>query len=202
MNNQSPVLELKNVSKKLGHKTILSDLTLRINHSSTTVITGPNGAGKTTLLKIAANLISIDSGKIIRNNDCSVYYVGNIPGLYSKLSVLENLLFFSNLNSNQSEKIMGLLQDWGLNKFTNSLVGVLSKGQQIRLALLIATSFSNKLIILDEPSAFLDDDAVSILLRFLTTNSNNNSFLMATHDSIRLSNHNFESYHLIDGQFK
>ena len=62
MNNQSPVLELKNVSKKLGHKTILSDLTLRINHSSTTVITGPNGAGKTTTLRMVMGLLEPDEG--------------------------------------------------------------------------------------------------------------------------------------------
>jgi ABC-type multidrug transport system ATPase subunit len=198
MSNQSPLLELKNISKKLGHRNIISDLSLTIGNSSTTLITGENGAGKTTLLKIAANLLSIDSGVIHRNNLHSVYYVGNSPGLYSKLSVLENLLFFSNLN--QLDQINTLLNKWGLHTVTNTHVGVLSKGQQIRLALLIATSLNNKLIILDEPSAFLDDTAVNLLVAMIDANLNQNSFLIATHDTTRLSRSGFTSYHLKEGK--
>jgi energy-coupling factor transporter ATP-binding protein EcfA2 len=108
------------------------------------------------------------------------------------------LLFFSNLN--QLDQINTLLNKWGLHTVTNTHVGVLSKGQQIRLALLIATSLNNKLIILDEPSAFLDDTAVNLLVAMIDANLNQNSFLIATHDTTRLSRSGFTSYHLKEGK--
>ena len=63
------MLELHNVSKRFGNRTVLSDISLSINKGEIVSILGPSGCGKTTLLNIILGLSNITSGKLFYNGE-------------------------------------------------------------------------------------------------------------------------------------
>ena len=127
---------------------------------------GPNGAGKTTTQKILNGMLkqyrgSVSvMGKSLKDWD-SLYYerIGvsfELPALYSKLTGLENLAFFSSFYEKETEDCEELLELVGLENDGDLRVSNYSKGMKVRLN--IARSLLNDpdLIFLDEPTAGLD----------------------------------------------
>ena len=96
------MIEMKNISKKVGNKVILDDISLKIDEGSFVVFIGPSGCGKTTTLKLMNKLISPTSGEIyiddkpiskedpikLRRN---IGYVIQSIGLFPHLKIMENI---------------------------------------------------------------------------------------------------------------
>ena len=96
------MIEMKNISKKVGNKTILDDISLKIDEGSFVVLIGPSGCGKTTSLKLMNKLIEPSSGEIyIDGNPISkedpiklrrnIGYVIQSIGLFPHLTIRENI---------------------------------------------------------------------------------------------------------------
>ena len=108
------VLECKNLSKKIGKKQILKDVSLEIKEGDILGFIGPNGAGKTTTIKLILGLQSITSGKVVINGyniekdfEKAIEKVGTIvenPDLYMYMSGLKNLQMISRLYKNVDKK--------------------------------------------------------------------------------------------------
>lgn len=167
------MLELKNISKKLKDKEILSNFNLKVEENKILAIVGPSGGGKTTLLRMLAGLESIDSGEIIFNGEnlpLNELEKRNLLGfvfqdfqLFPHMTVLENLVISPiqtmGIKKDEAEaKAIKLLEQLGLENHCNSYPHSLSGGQKQRVALARAMMIEPKIIGYDEPTSALDPE--------------------------------------------
>ncbi len=168
------MIEIKNISKKVGNKTILDDISLKIEEGSFIVFIGPSGCGKTTTLKLINKLIKPTTGEIyIDGNPISkedpiklrrnIGYVIQSIGLFPHLTIRENIELIPKLKKEKSEeeieeKTIELMNMVGLNpnEFLNKYPSELSGGQQQRIGLVRAIATDAEIILMDEPFSALD----------------------------------------------
>ncbi len=160
-------LRLQNVSKSFGKVQAVKDLSLTINEGEIFGLLGPNGAGKTTTIRMIMQIILPDSGNIsLFNQPISpnlLDRVGYLPeerGLYGKMKVLEELIFFGRLKGMDAKTAENRAKEW-LERFEmtdvhSKKVEELSKGNQQKIQLIVSMLHNPDLIILDEPFSGLD----------------------------------------------
>ncbi len=160
------MLQIKNLSKKFGSKTVLHNISCEIVSGSIGVFLGSSGTGKSTLLRIIAGLQEGDSGELLLNNHAlSVQDVGMVFqhfNLFENLTVIENIIFGLHKGRTQmalshAEQIAhDLLNRYGLKDFAHKFPDELSGGQKQRLALLRTIAQKPAVICFDEPTSALD----------------------------------------------
>lgn len=153
------MIELENISKKIGLKEVLQNLSLNISKGKITAICGPNGAGKTTLIRIILNLICKDNGfiKYYVNLD-DISFLFHKDCLFPDLTLKENLEFFlaSKGMKLDQNKLIKYSTELDLKHEIKKKISTFSQGM-IRKADLIRALMENpKLLILDEPTSDLD----------------------------------------------
>ena len=150
--------------------TALDGVSLEVAHGSLTALVGPDGAGKTTLIRLAAGLMTADSGELtVLGIDVSAEpqqvqdRIGYMPqkfGLYEDLSVQENLDLYADLHGvslkERSERYPRLMEMTALSLFTSRLAGRLSGGMKQKLGLACTLVRAPDLLILDEPTVGVD----------------------------------------------
>ena len=134
------LLDAKGITRKLGHRNILSNVDISIHAGEVVSVFGANGAGKTTLIKILSTLLPPTSGEIWINGlevkkhrDAVRRLVGVVlhePLAYLDLSPYENLKFLGRIYNIRSmeERIHHLLSDVGLNQFAREPMKNFSRG--------------------------------------------------------------------------
>jgi len=161
-------IALDKITKAFGRQRALSGVDLRIGKGMTLVL-GPNGAGKSTLLRCMAGLYKPDSGRVevlgsdpyedanIRN---SISFMPDNYGLYDFLSVRDNLLFFARLygigDSDAIKKSLAIMKELDAEKYIDTKIGELSRGTKQKMLFCKALLNDPDVILLDEPTAFLD----------------------------------------------
>ncbi|AEB28815.1 putative ABC transporter [Carnobacterium sp. 17-4] len=173
-------VEISHLSKIIGKKKIIKDLSLNIKKGEVFGLLGPNGAGKTTTIRMIVGLIDITAGSVkicghdVQNNHKeALENVGAIvenPEMYPFLSGLENLKYFSRMDLKSStEKINELIEFVDLKSRINDKVKTYSLGMRQRLG--IAQSLLNdpKVLILDEPTNGLDPAGIKELRQYVQT---------------------------------
>lgn len=173
-----PVVQFKNITKRIGDKTIIDNITFDINEGEVFGFLGPNGAGKTTTIRMLFGLISITEGEILINGrnikddfETAISRVGGIienPELYKYLSGYENLAQAANMYGNiAKERIDEVIELVGLDKRVHDKVGTYSLGMRQRLGLAQALLHRPTLIVLDEPTNGLDPAGIHELRGYL-----------------------------------
>jgi ABC-2 type transport system ATP-binding protein len=174
-------IETYKLKRTFGKLVAVEDLTLSIPTGTVFGFLGPNGAGKTTTVRILAALISATDGtatvaghKVGTDNTAirqSVGILTETPGLYDRLSALQNLTFFARLYdvpaprvASQAEHYLRMLELWDRR---DEHVGGFSKGMRQKLAIARALLHEPKIIFLDEPTAGLDPEASRIVIEFI-----------------------------------
>ena len=162
------VLTVSDLRKDYGGRIAIDGISFSVKPGEIVGLLGPNGAGKTTTINSVLGVLAPTSGKIIingadiqrerskalaRTNFAAVY--APLPG---NLTVWENLKFFSLMYSvkNANERIEELLKEYDLERFRDTRCGVLSSGEQTRVALTKAMLNRPRLLLLDEPTSSLD----------------------------------------------
>lgn len=162
----SAVLQVQNVSKTLGNKKVIHDVSLEVGENQILGFLGANGAGKTTTIKMILGLLSIDSGEIFidghsvkKNFEKALSKVGGIvenPDMYGYMSGLDNLKLYARMRNVSKNRIKEVIKMVGLENRINDKVGKYSLGMKQRIGLAQALLHRPKLLILDEPTNGLD----------------------------------------------
>lgn len=161
------VVELKNVTKKIGSRTIIDRLSFRVFEGEVFGFLGPNGAGKTTTIRMMVGLMGITAGEIRicgsniqKEFEKAIRNVGAIvenPEMYKFLSGYENLHHYARMTGGVTkEKIDNIVQLVGLSGRIHDKVKRYSLGMRQRLGIAQALLHDPKVLILDEPLNGLD----------------------------------------------
>ena len=168
------LIRIENVTKKFAKHVALDDVSLSIPEGSIYGLLGPNGAGKTTLLRIINRIIAPDSGRVIfagkeiTNDD--VYNIGYMPeerGLYKKMKVGEQAIFFARLKGmsrkDATDKLKMWFEKFGIENWWNKDVSELSKGMAQKVQFITTVLHEPKLLIFDEPFSGFDPINANLL---------------------------------------
>lgn len=188
-------LEVIGLSKYFGPRPALRGVDLKVRRGEFLALFGPNGAGKTTLVRILATLLRPTAGtarvagKDLRRDGMAIRglvgFVSHQPLLYDNLTGAENLRFFGRLYSvpNLEERSQEGLAQVGLTHRQHDLVRTYSRGMQQRLALARALLHDPAVLLLDEPYAGLDPQAVERLQEILSSLAQQQkTVILATHN--------------------
>ena len=161
------LLRIENVSKHFAGHTALDNVSLSIPQGSIYGLLGPNGAGKTTLIRIINRITAPDSGRVffegheIAPED--IYHIGYLPeerGLYKKMKVGEQAIFFARLKGLSRHEATVRLKEWfikfGIQDWWNKKVEELSKGMAQKVQFISTVVHEPKLLIFDEPFSGFD----------------------------------------------
>lgn len=172
------VIEIKHVSKKIGQKQIINDLSLDVYEGEVLGLLGPNGAGKTTTIRMIVGLISISQGEIVicdknvkKQYEQAISHVGAIvenPELYKFLTGYENLRQYARMVKGVTkERIDEVIELVGLKERIHDKVKTYSLGMRQRLGLAQSLLHQPKILILDEPTNGLDPAGIREIRDYL-----------------------------------
>ena len=192
---------LNDVTVVLDDRTILRGISLELA-PGLVILRGPNGAGKTTLLRAFAGLGSLARGRRSVAGGPPLY-IGHRPMLLRGLTARENLAFLAAFRGLVASDVQGALRKWGLGGEMDRPVERLSAGQRRRASLARMETEQVPLILLDEPFADLDSDALVRLRAAINTALvRGQSVLMATHMHHELDQDATHRYVLDDGALR
>jgi heme exporter protein A len=192
---------LNDVTVVLDDRTILRGISLELA-PGLVILRGPNGAGKTTLLRAFAGLAPLAGGRRSLPG-APPLYIGHRPMLLRGLTARENLAFLAAFRGLVASDVPGALRKWGLGGEMDRPVERLSAGQRRRASLARMETEQVPLVLLDEPFADLDSDALVRLRAAINTALvRGQSVLMATHMHHELDQDATHRYVLDDGALR
>lgn len=188
------ILELKNITAGYDHQPALTDVNFEVNDTDFIGIIGPNGGGKTTLLKVILGLIKPYSGEMIYHTPKQNLF-GYLPqnnrfdqrfpicvtevvlsGLLSEKGLLKSY------NKADRHKAEELLEKYGMGTYKKAPIGDLSGGQMQRVFLCRAIISSPRVLILDEPTTYVDSNFEKEFYSILKELNKTLSIVMVSHD--------------------
>lgn len=187
-------ISAKHITKEFVGTKALDDVSLEITSGKIFGILGPNGAGKTTFIRILNQMITPDEGEILidENPLCQsdVEKIGYLPeerGLYKKMRVAEQILYFASLKGMDDKLAKQELQFWfnrlDIGYWANKRVEELSKGMQQKVQFVSTVLHKPSLLILDEPfSGFDPVNAQIIKDEILRLKNEGTTILLSTHN--------------------
>lgn len=188
------ILELKDITAGYDHQPVLKHVNFEINEGDFIGIIGPNGGGKTTLLKVILGLLKPFSGEIIyhtskqnlfgylpQNNRFDQRFPINVTEV-----VLSGLMsgkgLYRSYTRTDKHKAWELLDKYGMGTYKKSPIGDLSGGQMQRVFLCRAIISSPRILMLDEPTTYVDSSFEKEFYSILKDLSKSLSIVMVSHD--------------------
>ncbi len=177
-------LEVKNIVKKYGEKTVVNNISFKMDKPGVYALLGTNGAGKTTTIRIILGMLSHESGEVLWNGSAldpmvtNVGYLAEERGLYPKYTLMDQLLYFAKLKGVSKKDALIRIENWAKKlkveeyiyperseeakmlkkgkKPKKKTADQLSKGNQQKIQLMAALISDPDIIVLDEPLSGLD----------------------------------------------
>lgn len=163
------VIVVEHLTKQFGQRVAFEDVSFNVRRGEVFGFLGPNGAGKTSTVRTLSTLVSPTSGTaevagmpLDGGHDIEIRQriavMTEVPGLYLRLSVTENLVFFAGLYGyrDAQPRVDRALEAVNLSSRASDLCGSLSKGLRQRVGLARALLNDPEIVFLDEPTAGLD----------------------------------------------
>lgn len=177
------MIKFQNYSILINGDYLLNDISFSVKSNGVYIFSGPSGSGKSSILNAIAksnyfDKAEITGSKIIdyRNND--IHYLTVDDNVFGFLTVNDNLKIFS---SNQ-EAIDDVLNDLHIFDLKNTKCSLLSKGERERVAIAGGLIDSKKLLLIDEPTANIDNDFSNLVYDVIFKYSSRKIIIIATHD--------------------
>lgn len=168
------LLTVEHVIKRYAEHTALDDVSLTVPRGSVYGLLGPNGAGKTTLIRIINRITAPDSGRVLFGDreiaPADIYRIGYLPeerGLYKKMKVGEQAVFFARLKGLSRRNAVKRLKEWfvkfGIQEWWDKKVEELSKGMAQKVQFIVTVLHEPELLIFDEPFSGFDPINANLL---------------------------------------
>jgi len=188
---QSPLcLKTFALSVGRGDAVLASDIALSVPAGSGLMLRGANGAGKSTLLLTLAGLLEPISGSVAleghdEDDAPAFHYCGHRNAVRPRLTVLETLSFWRDLNGSPAVPVAEALDRVGLTRQARLDAAYLSAGQQRRLALARLLVSTRPVWLLDEPTSALDAEGQGLLANLISAHLTQGGIaVIASHDAI------------------
>ena len=172
MSDQKPLLEGRGLRKVYRGRTVVNDVSVRVEAGEVVGLLGPNGAGKTTTFSMTVGLVTPDAGAVLLDGEDvttlpmfrrarrGLGYLPQEPSIFRRMTAVENLLaILETLPSSRTEReetAHRLLDRFKLSHLAHSVADTLSGGERRRLEIARALTLSPRFILLDEPFAGID----------------------------------------------
>ena len=196
----SPIFEIKDISKSFNGRPILKKLSLKVYPGECVGILGPNGSGKTTLFSMCIGEQSPESGKILLNKksieEIPIHLrakegLGYLPQQRSvfDMSVYDNILGIAQMSVkgsiNQKAVTEKLLDEFNLQHFRTLNASVLSGGEIRRLMMARIMINNPKIVLLDEPLAALDPLVIQDIQKYILKIQSNGTAILVTDHNVK-----------------
>lgn len=172
---------LEHLVKRYGARTVVKDVSARVDMGEVVGLLGPNGAGKTTTFYMVVGLVKPDGGRVALQDDTTAIDLTGLPmyrrsrsgigylaqenSIFRKLSVGDNIRLIWEMNGvprrEQERRLPGLLEEFGLDKFIDARGDSLSGGERRRVEIARAIATEPAFLLLDEPFTGIDPIAVA-----------------------------------------
>ena len=222
MIGKTNIIEIENATIFHHYKTILNNVSLKLNKGDFIYIIGKTGSGKSSLLKTLYSDIPLKMGKIIIDGDeINKIKKSQLPYLRRKIGIVfQDFQLFQDRNAYENikfvmdstgwidktkinDRINYLLEKVGLANKSKNYPYELSGGEQQRLVIARALVNEPKLIIADEPTGNLDPEiAENILKLLIDINNSGTTIIMTTHNYNLIKKYKKKTYQCIDGNFE
>lgn len=193
-NRAEVILSVEGISKTYRKKWILDNVSFEVKRGEVVGLVGPNGSGKSTTIKIICGLVFPDRGDV-RINGVGVFTnplvalkrVGALvegAQFYPYLTAFENLELICSISGLDTSRIDRLLNSVGLSEAIHVKVKEFSQGMRQRLGIAQALLKEPELVILDEPTSFLDHNGMELLFGIIRElkDSSKTAFLISGND--------------------
>ncbi|MDR2586103.1 MAG: ATP-binding cassette domain-containing protein [Prevotellaceae bacterium] len=182
------------IVKRFSNHTALDNVSISVPQGTVFGLLGPNGAGKTTLIRIINQITAPDTGSVsflgrpLQADD--IFKIGYLPeerGLYKKMKVGEQALYFARLKGVQRSEAMKELKAWfikfGIQAWWDKKIEELSKGMAQKVQFITTVLHKPQLLILDEPFSGFDPVNVQLIRdEILAMKANGCSIILSTHN--------------------
>lgn len=187
------ILRAENLFKKYGNYIAVDNISFSVEAGKIFGMLGPNGAGKTTSIRMVTNILAPDSGSVYIFDEIAnpkhqekIGYLPEERGLYKKLKVIEQLLYFGQLKGMKRSEALLKARFW-LSKmdaadWENKKIQELSKGMQQKVQFISTIMHDPPLVILDEPFSGLDPINTELLKQIiLDLKKQGKAIMLSTH---------------------
>lgn len=185
------ILRTENLVKQYGKRTVVKEVSIKVDRGEIVGLLGPNGAGKTTTFYMVVGFIHPNGGRVfLEDEDITnlpmyrrarrgIGYLPQEPSVFRKLSVEQNISGVLEMiprlsKSEQKDRLENLINEFGLERVRNNAGDTLSGGERRRTEIARALATNPNFILLDEPFAGIDpiavEDIQSIVARLRTKN--------------------------------
>ncbi len=194
-------LIVENLRKKYKSRTVVQDISLRLNSGEVVGLLGPNGAGKTTSFYMMVGLVPLDGGRILLDGkDLSrlpihqrarlgLSYLPQEPSIFRKMTVADNILAILELQKltqeQMQEQLESLLHELHIVHIRDSLAVSLSGGERRRVEIARCLATNPSFILLDEPFAGIDPIAVLDIQKIIGFLAERNIGVLITDHNVR-----------------
>jgi lipopolysaccharide export system ATP-binding protein len=194
-------LVVEHLKKSYKSRTVVHDISLRINSGEIVGLLGPNGAGKTTSFYMMVGLVPIDAGRIFLDGQpigktpihhrarLGLSYLPQEPSIFRKLTVSENIMAVLELQDLTEEareaELESLLNELHITHIKSSMAVSLSGGERRRVEIARCLATHPRFILLDEPFAGIDPIAVLDIQKIIRFLSSKNIGILITDHNVR-----------------
>ncbi|OHX65477.1 LPS export ABC transporter ATP-binding protein [Flammeovirga pacifica] len=194
------ILKADNLIKHYGKRTVVNDVSIKVEQGEIVGLLGPNGAGKTTCFYMIVGLIKPNNGQIhlesenitklpmYRRAQKGVGYLAQEPSVFRGLTVEENIMLPLEMEKiskeEKNKRVQNLLEEFSLTHVKDNLGMSLSGGERRRTEIARTLSTNPSFVLLDEPFAGVDPIAVEEIQRIVYNLKKKNIGILITDHNV------------------
>lgn len=167
------MIEIKHLEKEFGKVKALKGISFEVEEGEIFGLLGVNGAGKTTTFRIILSIIEQDMGEVLLDGETVTISMskdfGYLPeerSLFQKQKIIDQVIYLAKLKGLSTQDAMVQFEYWmdrlNMKQYIHKKAKELSKGNQQKIAFIVALLHDPKVIIMDEPFTGLDPMNVKI----------------------------------------